>query len=162
MIDKLAAALRDMGHEVSASRIPKLLECLRYRRQVNRQAPKQGILDMTALPVARGPDGRILPGHSGNPSGRPVGSISDFRRRFEPHMGEVAETLLALMRSPNESTRLSACREICDRVLGRAAIAIDATHTKLDVGQLYLAALKRANGVIDGGKINGSGDTASE
>jgi hypothetical protein len=45
-------------------------------------------------------------------------------------MAEVAETLLALMRSPNESTRLSACREILDRVLGRAAIAIDATHTK--------------------------------
>ena len=104
---------------------------------------------MTALPVARGPDGRILPGHSGNPSGRPVGSISDFRRRFEPHMGEVAETLLALLRSPNESTRLSACREICDRVLGRAAIAIDATHTKVDIGQLYLSALRRANGVDD-------------
>src|SRR4249920_4096081 len=34
---KLAAALREMGHEVSASRIPKLLECLRYRRQVNRK-----------------------------------------------------------------------------------------------------------------------------
>jgi hypothetical protein len=103
------------------------------------QAPKQELLDMTALPVARGPDGRILPGHSGNPSGRPVGSISEFRRRFEPHMGEVAETLLALLRSPNESTRLSACREILDRTLGRSAIAIDATHTKFDVGQLYLA-----------------------
>jgi hypothetical protein len=125
------------------------------------QAPKQELLDMTALPVARGPDGRILPGHSGNPSGRPIGSISDFRRRFEPHMGEVAETLLALMRSPNESTRLSACREILDRVLGRAAIAIDATHTKLDIGQLYLAALKRANGVVDGGHPIGSGGAAS-
>jgi hypothetical protein len=120
---------------------------------------------MTALPVARGPDGRILPGHSGNPSGRPIGSISDFRRRFEPHMGEVAETLLALMRSPNESTRLSACREILDRVLGRAAIAIDATHTKVDIGQLYLAALKRANGVVDGGgnnSINGVGAASDE
>jgi Rhodopirellula transposase DDE domain len=30
-----------MGHEVSASRIPKLLECLRYRRQVNRKT-KEG------------------------------------------------------------------------------------------------------------------------
>jgi hypothetical protein len=38
---KLAAALRDMGHEVSGSRIPKLLECLRYRRQVNRKT-KEG------------------------------------------------------------------------------------------------------------------------
>ena len=60
-------------------------------------------------------------------------------------MGEVAETLLALMRSPNESTRLSACREILDRTLGRSAIAIDATHTRLDVAQLYLAAMKKAN-----------------
>ena len=118
---------------------------------------------MTALPVARGPDGRILPGHSGNPSGRPVGSISEFRARFQPHMAEVAETLLALMRSPNENTRLSACREILDRVLGRAAIAIDATHTRIDIGQLYLAALKRANGVIDGGNSsNGSIGAASD
>ena len=38
---KLAAALRDMGHEVSASRIPKLLEKLHYRRQVNRKT-KEG------------------------------------------------------------------------------------------------------------------------
>jgi hypothetical protein len=38
---KLAAALRLMGHEVSASRIPKLLELLCYRRQVNRKT-KEG------------------------------------------------------------------------------------------------------------------------
>ena len=44
-----------------------------------------------------------------------------------------------------------------DRLLGKPPVAIDATHTKLDVGQLYLAALKRANGVVDGG-LNGSVD----
>jgi hypothetical protein len=38
---KLAAALRDMGHQVSAKRIPKLLERLHYRRQVNRKT-KEG------------------------------------------------------------------------------------------------------------------------
>jgi hypothetical protein len=38
---KLASALRDMGHAVSASRIPKLLERLGYRRQVNRKS-KEG------------------------------------------------------------------------------------------------------------------------
>jgi hypothetical protein len=65
-------------------------------------------------------------------------------------MPEVAETLLALMRSSNEGTRLSACREILDRVLGRAAIAIDATHTKVDIGAMYLAALKRANAAPNG------------
>jgi hypothetical protein len=38
---KLGAALRDTGHQVSAKRIPKLLERLHYRRQVNRKT-KQG------------------------------------------------------------------------------------------------------------------------
>ena len=41
-----------------------------------------------------------------------------------------------------------------DRLLGKPPVAIAATHTKLDVGQLYLAALKRANGAVDGA-ING-------
>jgi len=58
---------------------------------------------------------------------------------------------------------LSACREILDRTLGRAAIAIDATHTRVDIGQLYLSALRRANGIIDdGNSINGSVGAASE
>jgi hypothetical protein len=38
---KLAAALRDLGHQVSARRIPELLERLQYRRQVNRKT-KEG------------------------------------------------------------------------------------------------------------------------
>jgi len=39
---KLAVALRDMGHRVSASRIPQLLERLGYRRQVNRKSMEGG------------------------------------------------------------------------------------------------------------------------
>ena len=39
---KLATALRDMGHHVSASRIPQLLERLGYRRQVNRKSKEGG------------------------------------------------------------------------------------------------------------------------
>jgi hypothetical protein len=38
---KLAAALRDMGHEIAESSIPALLEQLHYRRQVNRKT-KEG------------------------------------------------------------------------------------------------------------------------
>ena len=38
---KLAAALREMGHRISESRIPALLERLHYRRQVNRKS-KEG------------------------------------------------------------------------------------------------------------------------
>jgi hypothetical protein len=36
--EKLASALRAMGHRVSASRIPRLLDRLGYRRQVNRKS----------------------------------------------------------------------------------------------------------------------------
>src|SRR6516162_9904245 len=97
--------------------------------------------NMNAPIVRRAANGTLLPGSQLNVAGRPVGSISEFRRRFEPHMGEVAETLLALMRSPNENTRLQAVREILDRTLGRAAIAIDTTHTRVDIGELYLSAL---------------------
>ena len=39
---KLAAALSDMGHRISASRIPHLLERLGYRRQVNRKSKEGG------------------------------------------------------------------------------------------------------------------------
>ena len=34
---KLAAALREMGHKIADSSIPKLLGLLKYRRQVNRK-----------------------------------------------------------------------------------------------------------------------------
>ena len=67
------------------------------------------------------------------------------------------ERLAELTQSSNETIRLQSLREILDRLLGKPPVAIDATHTKLDVGQLYLAALKRANGVVDGG-LNGSVD----
>ena len=39
---KLALALREMGHEVSARRNPQLLERLGYRRQVNRKSMEGG------------------------------------------------------------------------------------------------------------------------
>ena len=40
--EKLALALRDIGHRVSASRIPQLLDRLGYRRQVNRKSLEGG------------------------------------------------------------------------------------------------------------------------
>src|ERR1700687_1166851 len=35
--EKLAAALREVGAEITAKHVPKLLEALKYRRQVNRK-----------------------------------------------------------------------------------------------------------------------------
>jgi hypothetical protein len=108
--------------------------------------------------VSRDGLGRILPGNSGNPAGRPKGAISEFRAFFDPRMPEVAETLLALMRSPNEATRLAACREILDRLIGRpqAQVNIDAVTTRVDVAELYRRAMVRANEGRGAGEINGS------
>jgi hypothetical protein len=80
-----------------------------------------------------------------NPGGRPRGTIEEFRARFNPRIPEIADVLLELMRSPNEATRLSAVREILDRLLGKPAVFVDATHTKVDIASLYLQALKQAN-----------------
>src|SRR5208337_366821 len=38
---KLAAALREMGHKITANSVPKLLEALKYRRQVNRKTDRK-------------------------------------------------------------------------------------------------------------------------
>ena len=119
-------------------------------------------ITMTA-PIARRPDGTLLPGSQLNAGGRPRGALDEFRAKFNPHMPEIAEVLLGLLRSQNESTRLSAAHEILNRLIGKPSIAIETTHTRIDVAQMYLAALKRANGVIDGDNtINGSNDEPGE
>jgi hypothetical protein len=112
---------------------------------------------------ARRPNGTLLPGQAAlNPGGRPRGTIEEFRARFNPRMPEVADVLLELMRSPNESTRLSAVREILDRLLGKPAVFVDATHTKVDIASLYLQALKRANGVPTGQTIDADPEVPAE
>jgi hypothetical protein len=107
---------------------------------------------MNVPAVTRGLDGRYAPGCSGNAGGRPRNSIEELRARYLPHLPEFLERLAELTHSPNEATRLAAIKEILDRLLGKPAVVVDAVHAKVDVGALYLQALKkRANGVIDGG-----------
>jgi hypothetical protein len=60
-------------------------------------------------------------------------------------MPEFAEALVALVRSPNEATRLSAIREAFDRLLGKPPVAIDSTVSKIDLGAIYLDVVKNAN-----------------
>ena len=114
--------------------------------------------------LTRRPNGTMLPGHTPNPGGRPRTAIEELRTKYLPRLDELMEGLFELaIHSPSESTRLAAIREILDRLLGKPAVFVDATHTKVDVGALYLQALKRANGVIDGGNsINGSVGAASD
>jgi hypothetical protein len=86
-----------------------------------------------------------------------------LKARYLPRLPEFMDGLIELTKSSNEATRLAAIRELLDRLLGKPAVFVDATHTQVDVGAIYLAALKRANGAIDGGNsINGSLGAASD
>jgi hypothetical protein len=99
-----------------------------------------------SLPAQRDPRGRLLPGApSLNPGGRPRGAIEEVRGRLGPHTAEFCAALVELLRSPNEATRLAAVREFFDRTLGKPAIAVDSTVTRVDMQALYLQAVKAAN-----------------
>jgi hypothetical protein len=120
------------------------------------------------LPVAA-LDGTLLPGQPAmNPGGRPRTAIEELRARLLPRLPEFMDGLIELSKSPNESTRLAAIREILDRLLGKPAVFVHATHTNINIGELYLRALQRANGsgntstIGDGNSINGSVGTASD
>ena len=113
--------------------------------------------------LTRRPDGTMRKGFSANPGGRPRSTIEQVREALLPDLPRFLERLAELTQSSNETIRLQALREILDRLLGKPPVAIDTTVAKLDVGAMYLAALKRANGAIDGGNsINGSGGAASD
>ena len=113
--------------------------------------------------LTRRPNGTMLPGHTPNPGGRPRTAIEELRARLLPRLPEFMDGLIELTKSSNEATRLAAIKEILDRLLGKPAVFVDATHTRADIGQLYLSALKRANGLIDGGNSsNGSIGAASD
>src|SRR5262249_42748517 len=91
----------------------------------------------------RYPDGRLKPGHTANPSGRPrvVAELRDLARQHTP---DALRRLLELVHSKNEQVALAAVRELLDRGYGRAVQAVDKTERKLDIGALYLAAVQAA------------------
>jgi hypothetical protein len=41
--------------------------------------------------------------------------------------------------------QIAATKEIFDRLIGKPQVTIEATTTKLDIGAMYLSAMKRAN-----------------
>ena len=99
---------------------------------------------------ARRANGQLIGGQGSlNPLGRPANAIASLRERYLPRVDELMEGLFELAHSPNEMVRLAAIREILDRLLGKPPVAIDTTVAKVDIGEMYLQALRRANGVID-------------
>jgi hypothetical protein len=100
---------------------------------------------MSAPVVQRGDRGRLLPGSVLNPGGRPRGEIERVRELLGAHRDEFVATLLGLVRSPNEQTRLAALEIAFDRLLGRPPVAVDSVVQKFDHAAMYLAALRATN-----------------
>jgi hypothetical protein len=106
---------------------------------------------------ARRPNGTVMPGTVLNPGGRPRTAIEELRAKYSHRLPELFESLFQLTNSKNESIALQATREILDRLLGKPAISVDTTHTRVDIASLYLQALKEANRADSGGNtINGN------
>ncbi len=73
----------------------------------------------TAIAVGgRGPDGRFLPGKSGNPGGR-VPVDPDVRELATQHGPRAFQRVVELMGSNDESISLSAAKEILNRAYGK-------------------------------------------
>ncbi len=109
--------------------------------------------------IRRAPNGRLLPGTAAvNPGGRPVGHIEEIRRLLAEHQDEIVATLLSLLRSKDEGVQLAAAREMLDRLLGKAPIAVDSTVAKYDHQAVFLAALKAVNAEPNPKEIEGVAD----
>jgi hypothetical protein len=96
-------------------------------------------------PAMRDAHGRLLPGFSANPSGRPraVAQIRDMALKAAP---AAFERVCDLVRSVDERIALAASQEILNRAYGKPLQSVDAEVKKYDMNALYLAATKLANG----------------
>jgi hypothetical protein len=100
---------------------------------------------MNTPTVRRAPNGHLLPGSVLNPGGRPKSAIEEVRALLTPHAPQLVAKLVELAQSENEAVRLAAIREALDRLLGKPPLAVDTTVQKIDLGQLYLEAVKKVN-----------------
>ena len=96
------------------------------------------------VPVMRDTRGRILPGYSGNPGGR-TSALTEVRALLKPHVALYVQRLNELVRHPDPDVALPALKEAFDRLLGKAVVAVEQDVRTLDIGQLYLEAVKAAN-----------------
>ena len=94
-------------------------------------------------PPARDRKGRILPGRSLNPSGRPAlppevrAAVHEI---FQAASAEAAERLVRLMRDDDPRVSAAAAVHILDRLLGKVAPPIEADVKTDTVGHAHLRA----------------------
>jgi hypothetical protein len=108
----------------------------------------------------RYPDGRLKPGFSGNPSGRPkiIASVREIAREHAP---AAFARLAELVQSKSEAIALAATRELLDRAYGKPVVAIDQEIKRFNVGEELMKALRLQPGddakIIEGGAVEGDG-----
>jgi hypothetical protein len=95
------------------------------------------------VPAQRDARGRLLPGFSGNPGGRPKG-IEAVRELLRPSAPAFVAALVDLLKSPNEMTRLAAFREFMDRLVGRPVQVTEADVRTVNMGALFVEAARLA------------------
>jgi hypothetical protein len=78
------------------------------------------------MQVARKPDGRYLPGITGNPGGRPK-LAPDVKSALAAGSIAAAQRLVDLIKSEDERVALAASMALLDRVLGKAPASIEVT-----------------------------------
>ena len=96
--------------------------------------------------VERDSRGRITPGSSLNPSGRPKGNPA-VKELLKAHSVEAAEKLVGLLNCGNEKVELAAAQEILNRTEGKPLQTQDVQITSLpDVRtQIKEMLVERAN-----------------
>jgi hypothetical protein len=98
--------------------------------------------------VPRDERGRILPGTQFGP-GYTKTDIVELRAKYRHKLPKLLENLFVLA-EPDKPymVQIAATKEILDRLIGKPQVTIDAVTTKVDVAQLYLQAMRRANAEI--------------
>jgi hypothetical protein len=121
---KLAAALREMGHKIADSSIPKLLGLLKYRRQVNRKT----------LEGSHHPDRDAQFEHinaaviATQAAGQPVISIAQRRRNWLVP-SKTAAAITARKAVPTKST----CMISLTRSLGKSPLMVSTISRRIQV-----------------------------
>jgi hypothetical protein len=104
---------------------------------------------MSTPAVRRGAGGHWLPGAgSPNPGGR-SSALAEVRALLRPNAKLYVDRLNELVRHPDPDVALPALREALDRLLGKAVVAVESDVRTLDMGALYLEALKLSNAPRD-------------
>lgn len=95
--------------------------------------------------VERDARGRLQPGFTLNPGGRPK-IVEEIRQLARQHAPDAFKRVCELVGSDDERTALAAAQEILNRAYGRPMQAIEQKVEHIDIRQLYLQATQLVNG----------------